>query len=101
METLDNFIIECGIDPVPNKHRIIPNLISAKVYEHVEECADFQSVIESLEKQFVKYPNVIFARHILSTRHKHFGETLDQFLQDLRKFSKDCKFKALRAEQYH
>ena len=27
--TFDNIIIECGIDPVPNKHRIITNLMSA------------------------------------------------------------------------
>ena len=42
--TFDNFIIECAIDHVHNKHRIITNLIYANVYEHVEDCADFQSV---------------------------------------------------------
>ena len=47
--TFDNFIIECGIDPVPNKHRIITNMISANVYEHVEDCTDFQSVIDALD----------------------------------------------------
>ena len=95
--TLDNFIIECGIDPVPNKHRIVTNLISATVYEHVE---DFQSVIDTLDNLFVKSPNVIFARHLLSTRRQQSGETLDQFLQDLCKLSKYCKFKAITAEQY-
>ena len=40
-QTFDNFIIECGIDPFPNKRRIITNLISANVYEHVEDCTDF------------------------------------------------------------
>ena len=59
--TFDNFIIECGIDPVPNKHRIITNLISANVYEHIEDCTDFQSVIDTLDNLFVKSPNVIFA----------------------------------------
>ena len=98
--TFDNFIIECGIDPVPNKHRIITNLISANVYEHIEDCTDFQSVIDTLDNLFVKSPNVIFARHLLSTRRQQSGETLDQFLQDLRKLSKDCKFKAVTAEQY-
>ena len=52
--TFDNFIIECGIYPVPNKHRIITNLTSANVYEHVEDFADLQSVIDNLEKPFVK-----------------------------------------------
>ena len=50
---------------------------------------------------FVKlYPNVIFARHLLSTRHQQSGKTLDQFLPDLRKLNKDCKFKVVTAEQY-
>ena len=97
--TFDNFIIECGIDPVHNKHRIITNLISANVYEHVEDCTDFQSVIDTLDNMFVKSPNVIFARHLLSTRRQQSGETLDQFLQDLRRLSKYCKFKAVTAEQ--
>ena len=57
-------------------------------------------VIDTLDNLFVKSPNVIFARHLLSTRRQQSGETLDQFLQDLRKLSKDCKFKAVTAEQY-
>ena len=96
--TFDNFIIECGIDPVPNKHRIITNLISANVYEHVEDCIDFQSVIDTLDTLFVKSPNVTFARHLLSTRRQQSGETLYKFLHDLRQLSKHCKFKAVTAE---
>ena len=95
--TFDNFIIECDIDPVPNKHRIITNLISGNVFEHVEDCTDFQSVIDTLDNLFVKSPNVIFARYLLSTQRQQSGETLDQFLQDPRKLS---KFKAITAEQY-
>ena len=98
METLaTDIIIECGIDPVPNKHRIITNLLSANVNEHVEDCTDFQSVIDTLDNLFVKSTNVIFARHLLSTRRQQSGETLDQFLQDLRKLG---KFKVVTAEQY-
>ena len=98
--TLDNFIIECGIDTVLNKHQIITHLISRNVYEHVEDCVDFQAVIDNLEKQFVKSSNVIFARHLLSTRRQQSGKTHDQFIQDLRKLSKDCKFNAVTVEQY-
>ena len=96
--TFDNFIIECGIDPVPNKHRIITNLISSNVYEHVEDCADFQSVIDNLEKLFVKYHNAIFARYLLSTQRQLSGETLDQFIHELLKLSKYCKFKVVTAK---
>ena len=48
----------------------------------------------------MKSPNVVCSRYLLSTRLQQSGETLEQFLQDLRKLSKDCKFKAATAEQY-
>ena len=84
-----------------NIESVRKNLISANDYDHVEDCTDFfQSVIETLDNLFVKSSNVIFARHLPSTRRQQSGETLNQFLQDLRKLSEDCKFKAVTAEQY-
>ena len=74
------FIIEYCIDPVPNKHRIITTMISANAHGHVEGCADFQSVIDTLDKLFVKSHNVISVRHLLSTRRQEYVETLDQFV---------------------
>ena len=48
----------------------------------------------------MKTPNEIFARHLLATRQQRVGESLDEFLRELTKLGKDCKFRAVSAEQY-
>ena len=98
-KTFENFIIMCGTD-APDKHLSLINLISSDVYEYVEDCTDYDSAKKTLEKLYVKSPNEVFARHLLATRRQQCSETLDVFFQNLRKLSKDCKFKAVSAEQY-
>ena len=56
--------------------------------------------IDALTRLYVKTSNEIFARHLLDTRKQHFGETLSEFLEKLRKLSKDCNIKPVSAEQY-
>ena len=48
----------------------------------------------------MKTPNEIFARHQLLTRRQQPEESLDNFLQELRKLSKNCNYKAVTSEQY-
>ena len=48
---------------------------------------------------YIKPKNEIFARYLLSTRKQDPGETLDQFLQQLKTLAKDCNFKATSAEE--
>ena len=98
--TFDNFIIECGTEPAPDKFRTIINLISHNVFDYVVDCTDYDSVVVTLEGLYIKSPNEIFARHLLATRRQQPGESLDEFLQSLRKLSKDCNLKAVSAEQY-
>ena len=74
--------------------------MSHSVYDYVEDCTDYNSVVAILKKLYVKTPNEIFARHLLATRRQQSGESLDEFLLELRKLSKDCNLKAVSAEQY-
>ena len=74
--------------------------MSHNVYEYIEDCKDYKSAITVLEQLFVKTPNEIFARHLLATRQQKSGETLAEFLQELRKLSKNCNFKNVTSEQY-
>ena len=48
-KTFENFIIMCGTD-APDKHLSLINLISSDVYEYVEDCTDYDSVKNTLEK---------------------------------------------------
>ena len=54
--------------------------MSHSVYDYVEDCTDYNSVVATLEKVYVKTPNKIFARHLLATRRQQSGEFLDEFL---------------------
>ena len=51
------------------------------VFDYVEDCVDFDSVVKTLQNMYIKTPNEIFARHLLDNRHQQSGESLDEFLQ--------------------
>ena len=74
--------------------------VSHNVYEYIEECTDYDSAVRVLEQLFVKTPNEIFARNLIATRRQKPGESLTEFLIELRKLSKDCNLKDVTAEQY-
>ena len=94
--TFNNFIDEYG-ENAPNKYR---TLAQHNVYDYIEDCADYDAAIETLTQLYIKTPNEIFTRHLLATRRQKPGETLTEFLQELRKLSKDCNLKNVTAEQY-
>jgi len=68
--------------------------------DYVEDCATYDEAMNALQELFVKTPNEIFARHKLSTARQQPDQSLDEFLQQLRKLSKDCNFHAVTADQY-
>jgi len=70
------------------------------VYDFIEECETYDEAITALQNLYVRVPNEIFARHLLATTKQQQGQTLDEFLQTLRRMSKDCNFRAVAAEQY-
>ena len=80
-----NFIDECG-ENAPNNFRTLVNSISYKVYGNIEDCAEYDAAIEILTQLYIKTPNEIFARRLLTTRRqkqvkfslnssKHFGNS--------------------------
>ena len=59
--TFDNFIIECGTEPAPDKFRTITNLISHNVFDYVEDCTDFDSVVVTLEGLYYYFINGLYS----------------------------------------
>ena len=66
----------------------------------ISKTAAYDAAIEALTHMYIKTPKEIFVRHLLITRRQKPGETLTEFLQELRKLSKDCNLKNVTAEQY-
>jgi hypothetical protein len=94
-----NVAIQCG-DNAPDKYRTLVNYVSYNVYEYIEDCTSYETALEALKRVFIKTPNEIFTRHLLATKRQKSGETLTEFLQELRRLSKDCNLKNVTAEQY-
>jgi len=76
-------IDECG-EHASNKFKALINFVSHHVYDYIEDCSDYDAAIEDLTHLYIKTPNTIFARHLLTTRRQNPGETLTEFLQELR-----------------
>ena len=97
--TFQNFIAVLPAKDL-NKLSVLANFLSPEIFQHIEECANYEDAITELEGLFVKPHNEIFARHLLATRRQQSNETLDDFLQALSTLSKDCNFKSVTAALY-
>ena len=90
-------------DPIaehePDKLVTLTNYVAPNVYEYIAECTTYETAIETLEALYLKPTNEIYVRHVLATRRQETGESLDQYLQVLKRLSKDCNFKSVSAEK--
>ena len=83
----------------PDKLDTLINFVSPTVYGYIADCTTYESAEDTLQKLYVKPKNEVFARHLLAARRQEPGETLDQYLQNLKLLGKDCNFRAVSAEQ--
>ena len=81
-----------------NKLNLLMNYVSPSVYEYIQDAATYDSAIETLTNIYVRPVNKVYARYKLSTRKQKDGESLDAFIQDLHRLSKECSFEAVSAE---
>ena len=61
------------------------------------EDASFEDDVELLSHTYAKSPSPIFARYALMTCKQQTGESLDSYLQKLKRLSIDCDFQAVTA----
>ena len=80
--------------------KALTNCLSYTAYEYIDDCETYDAAIKTLESIFVKTPNEVFARHLLATCKQQSGQTQDEFMQVLRKLSKDCNFTDVTAVQH-
>ena len=83
-----------------DKFNLLINYIECSIFEYTSECETFDEAIQTLQLVYVKPKNIILARRILATRKQKSGETLDQYLSELKALTKNCDFKAVTSEQY-
>ena len=79
---------------------MLTNYVAPSVYEYIADCNTYESAITVLKELYVKPKNEIYARHVLATRRQETNESIDTYLQILKRLSKDCNFTAVTAEQH-
>ncbi len=80
--------------------RPLVSCATPEVYEYFDHCETYQEAEATLEQLYVKKPNDIFARHLLSIEKQKPIQTLKDFRCNLVKLAKDCDFKDVTAMQY-
>lgn len=98
-KTFDNFLASFQNEP-SDKLVVLTNFVSPTVYDIIADCTDYDTACATLKGLYEKPINEIFARHLLATCKQEPGQTLDDFLQKLKTYAKDCNFKAVSAVQY-
>ncbi|MCP4800870.1 MAG: DDE-type integrase/transposase/recombinase, partial [bacterium] len=97
--TFDNFLAVLPQEDL-DKLAVLSNFVSPSIFQHIEDCEDYETSIEALQTLFIKPRNEVFARHLLATRKQAPTETLDEYLKAPKALSKDCNFKNVTAVQY-
>jgi hypothetical protein len=83
----------------PDKLVLLKAHVSCSIYKLIKDSTTFEDAEEILKARFVKPKSDIYARHKLFTTRQQPGETLSQFLDQLKSLSLDCNFKAITAEK--
>ena len=71
------------------KLKLLINLLSPAIYKRLCDIHDYGTAMNSLEEIFVKPKNSLFCRHLLATRRQQTDESVDQYLQSLKRLAKD------------
>ena len=97
--TFNNFMDECQ-DNAPNKLRCLTRHVSSEIFEYNADVEAFDTAIAILDKIFIQKKYELFSRHLLATRKQQPSDSLDEFLQELHRLSKDCQLSAVSAQNY-
>ena len=83
---------------MPDKLVLLKAHVSCPIYKLIKDSKTFENAEDILKIRFVKPKSNIYARHKLFTTRQQPGESLSQFLDQLKSLSLDCDFKASTAE---
>ncbi|XP_078073864.1 uncharacterized protein LOC144497028 [Mustelus asterias] len=83
-----------------DKLRVLHGRVSDVVYSTIRDMENYTAAIELLKRQYNKRPNEVYARHLLATRRRQPGESVDQFLRALRLLAQNCNCETVTATQY-
>ena len=81
-----------------DKLNFLINHVDTTVYELISEAPDYDDAIKLLKNTYARASSPIFARYALKTCNQTVGESLDVYLQKLKRLSTGCNFSAVSAK---
>ena len=84
----------------PDKLELLFLHIGPEVVDVIQDCQTYDAALKQLDAAYLKTPNEIYARHLLSTRHQKPEENIDEFLLALNNLAGDCNFTAVTAIEH-
>ncbi|XP_014294133.1 uncharacterized protein [Halyomorpha halys] len=97
--TFENFVEKADIGEDADRLKVLSNFLSSNVFEYINDCTTYETSLATLASLYIKPKNIIYARHLLSTRKQIPSETITQYITALESLVKKCDFKAISAEQ--
>jgi len=98
----EDFLVACAAT-VPDdaaKLRVLRSKAGPIAFAFIRDCTSYDAAILLLKAQYVKQPNVVFARHLLTVRKQQPGESNAGFLRALRSLARSCDFQAVTAVEH-
>jgi len=83
-----------------NKLALLCRHLTYPLYRQIADVESYADAITSLTQLFSVPKNEISARQLLLTRQQSSRESIDDFVNELQRLSRYCKFKAVSSAQY-
>ena len=99
-KTLTGYIDSFADITEANKLKILINHVDAATYELISEIDTYDEAVRTLLNIFVKPTNEIFARYQLSTCKQQSNQSIDEYLQNLKRLSKEGNYAAVTADEH-
>ena len=99
-KTLTGYIDSFADITEANKLKILINHVDAAKYELISEVDTYDEAVRTLRNIFVRPTNEIFARYQLSTCKQQSNQSIDEYLQNLKRLSKEGNYAAVTADEH-
>ena len=100
-KTFSNFVAAMPQDDgAIDKLSVLTAHLTAPIYKLVSEETTYDGAINALKNLFVKPKNEIYAPHTLASVQQNVSEPIDEFVFCINKFSRECDFAGVNAQQY-
>ena len=96
-KTFSNYVENIEGITDENKLKVLINHLDSAVFEYISDIETYDAALTTLRNVYVKPTNEVFARYRLATCKQRLGQSLEEFMQCLKRLSSECNFAAVTA----